>query len=89
MIVGFQNVSIRLSSIVRQRIGIDRTLVISIIKYLVTVIRLKKKRRDFSIAGGRVKKSLDGIAKYRSQVIFFPDPKCICLSFINLFIYPY
>ena len=63
VIVGFQSVSIRLSSIVRQRIGIDRTLVISIIKYLVTIIRLKK-GRDFSIAGGAVKKSLDGIAKY-------------------------
>ena len=47
----FPKYAIRLSSIVRQRIGIDRTLVISIIKYLVTIIRLKK-RRDFSIAGG-------------------------------------
>ena len=75
-------ISIRLSSIVRQRIGIDRTLVISIIKYLVTIIRLKK-RRDFLIAGGTEKKSLDGIAKYWSQVIFFPDAKCICLSFMK------
>ena len=67
----FPKYAIRLSSIVRQRIGIDRTLVISIIKYLVTVIRLKKKRRDFSIAGGRVKKSFDGIAKYPKSS-FFP-----------------
>ena len=43
----FPKYAIRLSSIVRQRIGIDRTLVISIIKYLVTVIRLKKKKRFF------------------------------------------
>ena len=81
MIVGFQKVTIRLSSIVRQRIGIDRTLVKNIIKYLVTVIRLKNP--DFSITGGTVKKSLDGIAKYLSQVIFFPDAKCICLSFMK------
>ena len=53
MIVGFQSVPIRLSVIVRQRIGIDRRLVISIVKYLVTVIHL---RRYFSIAGGTVKK---------------------------------
>ena len=43
----FPKYAIRLSSIVRQRIGIDRTLVISIIKYLVTVIRSKKKKRFF------------------------------------------
>ena len=43
----FPKYAIRLSSIVRQRIGIDRTLVISIIKYLVTVIRLKKKEEIF------------------------------------------
>ena len=82
VIVGFQNVSIRLSPIVRQRIGIDRTLVISLIKHLVTIIRLKK-RRDFSIAGGTAKKSVDGIANYRSQVTFFPDAKRICLSFMK------
>ena len=82
VIVGFQNVSIRLSPIVRQRIGIDRTLVISLIKHLVTIIRLKK-RRDFSIAEGTAKKSLHGIANYRSQVTFFPDAKRICLSFMK------
>ena len=67
MIVGFQSVPIRLSVIVRQRIGIDRRLVISIVKYLVTIIHL---RRYFSIAGGTVKKSLDGIAKYPKSSLF-------------------
>ena len=49
----WSSVSIRLSAIVRQRIGINRRLVTSIVKYLVTIIRL---RRYFSIAGGTVKK---------------------------------
>ena len=68
MIVGFQSVPIRLSAIVRQRIGIDRRLVISIVKYLVAIIRL---RRYFSIAGGTLKKKVSMVSLSISIHLFF------------------